>query len=126
MRIQSKKQLKFYILADRMINRGCFRFTLKQKLLHLFHRDYIMDYLKALRKTEYYINTKKTRTIGYCIYRLRLMKLGVKLGFSISPNVFGYGLLIPHYGTIVVGNGNKIGNYAVLHTSTCITAGKNK
>ena len=47
----------------------------------------------------------------------------MKLGFSISENVFGYGLVIPHYGTIVVGSGNHIGNYAVLHTSTCVTAG---
>ena len=29
--------------------------------------------------------------------------------------------MIPHYGTIVVGNSNRIGPYAVLHTSTCIT-----
>lgn len=28
--------------------------------------------------------------------------------------------MIPHYGTIVVGGSNRIGNYAVLHTSTCI------
>lgn len=31
-------------------------------------------------------------------------------------------MVIPHYGTIVVGSGNKIGNYAVLHTCICITA----
>ena len=48
---------------------------------------------------------------------------GMKLGFTIAENVFGYGLVIPHYGTIVVGSGNHIGNYAVLHTSTCVTAG---
>ena len=30
-------------------------------------------------------------------------------------------MVIPHYGTIVVGNTNRIGPYAVLHTSTCIT-----
>ena len=33
-------------------------------------------------------------------------------------------MVIPHYGTIVVGAGNSIGNYAVLHTSICITAGE--
>lgn len=33
----------------------------------------------------------------------------------------GYGVVIPHYGTIVVGGSNRIGNYTVLHTSTCIT-----
>lgn len=30
-------------------------------------------------------------------------------------------MVIPHYGTIVVGGSNRIGNYAVLHTSTCIS-----
>ncbi len=35
--------------------------------------------------------------------------------------MFGYGLVIPHHGTIVVGGSNRIGNYAVLHTSTCIS-----
>lgn len=32
-----------------------------------------------------------------------------------------YGLVISHYGTIVVGNANRIGPYATLHTSTCIS-----
>lgn len=53
-----------------------------------------------------------------------MSKLEIKLGFSIAKNVFGYGLVIPHFGTIVVGSGNKVGNYAVLHTCICITAGK--
>ena len=48
----------------------------------------------------------------------------MKLGFSIQFDGIGYGVVIPHYGTIVVGAGNQIGNYAVLHTSTCITGGK--
>ena len=43
-----------------------------------------------------------------------------KLGFSIGYDVFGYGLHIPHYGTIVVNRQCEIGNYAVLHTSICI------
>lgn len=49
--------------------------------------------------------------------------MGIKLGFSIGYNVFGYGLHIPHYGTIVVNGDCKIGNYAVLHTSICIGGG---
>lgn len=47
--------------------------------------------------------------------------LGERLGFSIGHDIFGYGLRIPHYGTIVVGGTNRIGNYAVLHTSICIS-----
>ena len=59
----------------------------------------------------------------YGWYRFWCDRIMVKLGFSIAYNVFGYGLVIPHYGTIVVGAGNTIGNYCVLHTSTCITTG---
>lgn len=44
----------------------------------------------------------------------------MELGYSIGENVFGYCLVLPHYGTIVVGGTNKIGNFAVMHTSTCI------
>lgn len=46
------------------------------------------------------------------------------MGFTIAPGVLGGGCVIPHYGTIVVGTGNTIGYYAVLHTSICITAGR--
>ena len=35
-------------------------------------------------------------------------------------DVFGYGLVIPHRGTIIVGSNNHIGDYTVLQTSTCI------
>lgn len=51
-------------------------------------------------------------------------RLGEKLGFSIGCDSLGYGVVIPHYGTIVVGGAPRIGNYAVLHTSTCISDNK--
>ena len=44
----------------------------------------------------------------------------MKMGYTIGMDVFGYGLVLPHRGTIIVGGSNRIGNYAVLHTSTCI------
>lgn len=59
-------------------------------------------------------------------YNFKLSRLKIRLGFSIGTNIFGYGLVIPHYGTIVVGSGNCVGNYCVLHTSICITAGHKK
>lgn len=48
------------------------------------------------------------------------IKKSVRLGFSIGYNVFGYGLVIPHYGTIVVNDDVRAGSYCVIHTSTCI------
>lgn len=122
--IKTRKELSFYLQADRMMNRGTFKVSWKEKLRSFIMPDYIMDYLSYMRKADFYnsqggwIDKLKAN-----YYALRQRKLGIKLGFSISRDVFGYGLVIPHYGTIVVGGGNKIGNYAVLHTSTCITNG---
>lgn len=120
--IESKQELNYYIQADRMMNRGCFKYSLSHAIKNLFMPDYIMKYLEALRKAEYFSN----RGILQYWYKYRLDRLGYKTGFSIAPNVFGYGLVIPHHGTIVVGGGNHIGNFAVLHTGICITAGEKK
>lgn len=55
------------------------------------------------------------------INKIKFFRISRKLGFSIGYDACDYGLVIPHHGTIVVGNTNRIGPYAVLHTSTCIT-----
>ena len=123
--IRTKKELDFYIKADYMMNRGCFKLSILSRLRALVFPDYIMDYLVHMRKADYYshLGGVKGSILGN-YHRMKQRKLGIKLGFSIACDTCGYGLVIPHYGTIVVGNGNKIGNYAVLHTSTCITNGK--
>lgn len=118
--IQSKKELDFYIKADYMMNRGVFKFSFKQRLKNLLFPDYIMLYLESMRKVSYY-SGKKGKGFLYIINKLIFTNLSIKLGLSIGPNVFDYGLVIPHYGTIVVGPSNRIGKYAVLHTSVCIT-----
>ena len=120
--INSKKELQFYLMADRMMNRGAFKITLIQRLKRLIVPDLIKKYLYHMRKTSYYMsrNSYVSRLVG--LYHMgRYTRLGLRLGFSIGYDVFGYGLVIPHHGTIVVGASNRIGNYAVLHTSTCIS-----
>ena len=54
------------------------------------------------------------------IVRRRRNRLAVKLGFTISPNCFGKGLLIWHYGNIVVNGDAKIGENCILHGDNCI------
>ncbi len=115
-KIKNKKELQFYIMADMMMNRGCFKKSLKMRLRDLIAPDYVMDYLISMRKASFY----DVSSLKGIYYRLKYRRLGRKLSFSIEADVFGYGLLIPHYGTIVVGK-NQIGNYAVLQTSTCIS-----
>lgn len=119
--IHNKKELKFYLMADRMINRGSFKRNLFQLIIEFFFVDRIMAFLRSMRKYSYYKNRKGMMSFllrGY--YYLQFRKWSHRLGFSIGCDSLGYGVLIPHYGTIVVGR-NMIGNYAVLHTSTCIT-----
>lgn len=88
----------------------------------------IPSYLRAMRCSSYYSNYKTGKPlcrIKRLYYAWKFHRLSQRLGFSIGKDVFGYGLLLPHYGTVVVGGENVIGNYAVIHTSTCI-GGKNR
>lgn len=121
--IRTKQELEFYILADRMMNRGVFHYSLLSRIKKIFISDHVMSFLEFMRKAEYY-RGKHGIINRLCFYwnLIKYKKLGCKLGFSIGLSTLGYGVSIPHYGTIVVGLGNRIGKYAVLHTSTCITA----
>ncbi|SNU03303.1 hypothetical protein SAMN06298211_101489 [Prevotellaceae bacterium MN60] len=119
--IQNRNQLKFYLMADRMMNRGHFRESFLTWFKKHFLPDYIMLYLESMRKTSYYSHQKGllNRLLG-CFWKMKYYRIGIKLGFDIGCDVLGYGCVIGHAGTIVIGESNKIGSYAVLHTSTCI------
>lgn len=41
-------------------------------------------------------------------------------GISIPPNVFGRGLSIAHFGSIVVSDKAKVGRYCRIHSATNI------
>lgn len=120
--IQRKKHLRFYLQADMMMNRGYFKVPFRIWLQELLSPDYTMKFLKAMRKVQYYSHCNVTGGgIFLIINKIKFFRLSRILGFSIGYDACDYGLVIPHYGTIVVGNTNRIGPYAVLHTSTCIT-----
>lgn len=78
---------------------------------------------KRLRKLEYYTNCKNKGIYKlYVIYlRYKFKKISIKLGFSIPLNVFGPGLSIVHYGTIVVNNRARIGKNCRIHA--CVNIG---
>lgn len=129
--IKTKKDLKFYIMADRIMNgypakRGIIN-VLKENILLGGSRALILRYLLRLRKYAYYKNTHcKTLSINSLIMvyeRYRLSKLAIKCGFSIGPNSLEYGVVIPHHGTIVVNENSHIGPFSVLHTCTCVAGG---
>lgn len=126
--ISSKKELQFYIMADTMINRGYFRPSYLKRIAQLFNQDIVVDFLSSMRKYSYYSHRKGLLSRfflgGY--YKLKFLTLSKKCGFSMGADCFGYGLLIHHYGSIVCGGNNRIGNFAVLNTSVCITQNASK
>lgn len=135
MMIRSRKELEFYIMADRMMNRGRFRPTLKDRLKDLINHDYLMRYMRSLRYCSYVFRSVDARDtdpplldtpgmlmrIRGLFHRARFIRLGTKLGFTIGWHSLGYGAVVSHYGTIIVGRLNRIGNYAVINVSTCVS-----
>ena len=117
--ITTKDDLNHYLLQDAI----ALRCTRKRPKLF---GDEVWKYQIILRKTEYYTNTfhksKKYLLFHYIWYKLKLHKLSVKLGFSIPINVFGPGLSIAHYGTIVVNSAAKIGKNCRIHEGVNIGA----
>lgn len=89
------------------------------RFMRLFAPNLITRFLYYLRMEEYYTNRKSIKRFYY-MYKKR--RLGLRLGFSISANVFGPGLSLPHSGTIVVSKYARIGQNCRLHVSTNIGA----
>ncbi|MBQ7140960.1 MAG: serine acetyltransferase [Bacilli bacterium] len=113
--ISSKKELKYFLLCDKI----ALKINKKQKFpIPLVNN--IWKYEILLRKCEYHKNTK--HKFRYLLYKLRLLKLGEKLTIKIDPNVFGPGLSIAHYGSIIVNPNSKVGNNCRIHEGVTIGA----
>ena len=85
----------------------------------------VMKYIEQMRKVSFYQHQAGIlNKIRFYWYHHRYNKLSTLLGVFVAPDVCGYGLVIPHHGTLRIGGGNKIGNYAVIHTVSNMTASK--
>lgn len=121
--IRTKEDLNKYIRQDRLMNGVPERTSLVHKIMRFFAPDLTIKYLYYLRKEEFYTNGGG---ILRYLYAYKKRKLGIKLGYSIPANVFGPGLSLPHYGTIVVSKNAKVGENCRLHVSTNIGASAGK
>jgi len=110
--INTRADLHAYQEADR-IALGC-----RRSFSSLLFND-VWRYQRCLRRLEYRLNAKANPLI-LIVARFRHRRLGRRLGFSIPPNVFGPGLSIAHYGTIVVNPGAKVGANCRLHVDVNI------
>jgi serine O-acetyltransferase len=122
----TRKEYQFYVEADRLIAGRPVR-SIKRRIKLFFTPDYIESFMLILRKVEYLRGKKGFfQKIAGIFAKNKFNRISLKLGFSIAPNVFGPGLYIPHYGTIVVNGNAKVGANCVLHTSTCIAGSEQK
>ena len=113
-------------------DKGSFKYFLERDLKAYeldrisFYNYYRMDcvrFQRRLRKIEYLYNVRQGNMLCRW-YRIMLEiinhRLALKLGFSIPKNVFGAGLCLVHYGTIVVSPLARIGENCRIHPSSSI------
>lgn len=80
------------------------------------YRFPIVQFQRLLRHVEYLDRRGGLFSILRIVQRWRLNQLGLKLGFSIPRHVFGPGLSLAHYGSIVVNGNSRIGRNARIHS----------
>lgn len=103
--------------------------TLQNKLYNFFYRknNLVLKFQRILRYLEFFGYKKKRNkslifnALYYLCY-IKYRKLGYKLGFTIPQNVIDSGLMISHYGTIVISKYARIGKNCILHV--CVNIGK--
>lgn len=120
--ISSHNDFLKYLEADRIaLNRK--KPSLRSKLIYVFNPDYIWKFQKLLRKCEFYRNTSNSslyKRILYIFLKIKFKRLSLRLGFSIPENVFGPGLAIVHYGTIIINYEARIGANCRINACTNI------
>ncbi|ETN96216.1 serine O-acetyltransferase [Zhouia amylolytica] len=121
--IDSKRKYKEYLDCDKnalgLRNHNAF-----SRVKEFMAPNAIWGFQKLLRKVEYYKNCKKGpfNRVYYYYLKYRFRKRSMRLGFSIPENVFGPGLAIVHYGTIVINSNAKVGANCRIHACTNIGA----
>ena len=115
--INSKNDYLKYLKQDKLALGKNYK---SPKLVH----DDIWRFEILLRKTEYYVNCKKTfigklysKVLQFLYYKKRL-----KYNTYIPLNVFGPGLSIAHFGSIIVNGNAKIGKNCRIQDSVTIGA----
>jgi serine O-acetyltransferase len=120
--IKNHEDYLFFIKADKFalgIND-----SFAGKVYRCLYPNYIWIFHKRLRQVEYLSNCKKGVFFSCILFFIKrsFTRISMKLGFSIPINVFGPGLSIPHYGTIIVNPSAKIGCNTRLHAGVTIGA----
>ena len=115
MPIANRADLQHYLAEDlRASGVERWRFALRFRKPELY-------YQRILRRVEYCQATPGPLSRVQRFYlRFRLTRLSVRTGITIPPGVFGPGLSIAHYGSIVVHTQARVGAYCRINSATNI------
>lgn len=81
------------------------------------------NYVKTLRKSEYYFYNRKNNlffALMNIIHTRRFNRLGMKLGIELGRGVFDEGLMLFHTRGIVINGDSKVGKNCILHGANVI------
>ena len=115
--ISDKKSYHYYLQRDLEA------YELTRLTLYAYFRIDCLRFQRRLRKIEYLYNVKRNKLFyRFYLFFLEFInhRLATRLGLTIPKNVFGPGLCLVHYGTIVVSPLAKVGENCRIHPSTCI------
>lgn len=125
--IDSRKEYIHYLKSDKEAL-GIDNSEMLFKIKLYFFPNPIWKFQKILRKLEYFHNCKRKgiNEIYYYYLKYKFRRISIKLGFSIPINVFGPGLCIVHYGTIIVNGNSNVGKNCRIHACTNLGASGGK
>lgn len=117
--ILTKEDYNYYLEEDRKALGRC-------KRRPCLFGDEIWKFQRYLRLIEYFDNVKNGYIFNLFSYvvRFRKRQLAIKLGYEISSNTFGPGLVIMHRGPIIILDKVRIGAKCRIHS--CVNIGSTK
>lgn len=122
--ISTFKELRFCIMADDIMNAHLYSQGIFSRI---FTPCLLKPFLHSMRWLDYLGYHKCWWNLPlYLFHRFRYYRLSYRLGYEIPPASLGYGVLIPHYGSITINPAAKIGNYCVIHNNVTFADGDYK
>ena len=81
-----------------------------------------LRFQRLLRRVEFLENCARGPLArALClVQRLRLRRYGIRLGFMVPRNVFGPGLALAHYGSVIVNGQARVGRNCRIHSGVVI------
>lgn len=115
-RIRSRADLRLFLDLDLRAH-GIVKWSTKLAITRPEIR-----FQRALRRAEWSKNFAGAGKLLYAWHRIRLQRLSLLTGISIPTGVFGPGLSIAHYGSIVVNQNARVGAFCRIHSATNLGA----